>query len=62
MAATHVHHMQKALDQMNLQVHHVISDITGLTGLAIIDAILAVNGTRRSWPNCATRVSKPVPK
>jgi transposase len=41
MAATHVHHMQKALDQMNLQVHHVISDITGLTGLAIIDAILS---------------------
>lgn len=34
MASTHVHHMQKALDQMNLQLHHVISDITGLTGLA----------------------------
>jgi len=41
MAATHVHHMQKALDQMNLQIHHVISDITGQTGLAIVDAILA---------------------
>jgi transposase len=41
MAATHVHHMQKALDQMNLQLHHVISDITGQTGLAIVDAILA---------------------
>jgi transposase len=41
MAATHVNHMQKALDQMNLQLHHVISDITGLTGLAIVDAILA---------------------
>src|SRR4051794_2076112 len=40
MGATHVHHMQKALDQMNLQLHHVISDITGLTGLAILDAIL----------------------
>jgi len=40
MAATHVQHMQKALDQMNLQLHHVISDITGMTGLAIIDAIL----------------------
>jgi transposase len=40
MAATHVNHMQKALDQMNLQVHHVISDITGQTGLAIVDAIL----------------------
>jgi hypothetical protein len=33
--------MQKALDQMNIQLHHVISDITGVTGLAIIDAILA---------------------
>ncbi len=40
MATCHVHHMQKALDQMNLQLHHVISDITGTTGLAIVDAIL----------------------
>src|SRR5262249_17448020 len=28
------------LTQMNLQIHHVISDITGATGLAILDAIL----------------------
>src|SRR5882762_2392678 len=42
MAATqHVQHMHKALTQMNLQIHHVISDITGTTGLAIVDAILA---------------------
>jgi transposase len=41
MAAQHVQHMQKALTQMNLQIHHVISDITGLTGLTIVDAILA---------------------
>jgi hypothetical protein len=41
MAATHVNHMQKALDQMNVQLHHVISDIVGQTGLAIVDAILA---------------------
>lgn len=40
-AATHIQHMQKALDQMNLQLHHVISDITGATGLAIVEAILA---------------------
>jgi transposase len=40
MAATHVNHMQKALDQMNLQLHHVISDIVGQTGLAIVGAIL----------------------
>lgn len=37
----HVQHVQKALDQMNLQVHHVITDITGVTGAAIIEAILA---------------------
>jgi transposase len=41
LAATHVLHMQKALDQMNVQLHHVLSDITGLSGLAILDAILA---------------------
>jgi transposase len=40
MAAQHAQHMQKALTQMNVQLHHVISDITGLTGLAIVDAIL----------------------
>jgi len=41
LAATHTQHMQKALTQMNLQLHHVLSDITGVTGLAILDAILA---------------------
>jgi transposase len=40
-ASEQVLRMQKALDQMNLQIHHVISDITGLTGLSILDAILA---------------------
>jgi transposase len=41
LAATHTQHIQKALTQMNLQLHHVLSDITGVTGLAILDAILA---------------------
>src|SRR6202022_1439177 len=41
MASSHVQHMQKALDQMNLQLHHVISDITGMSGVAILEAILA---------------------
>jgi transposase len=40
MAAAHVQHMQKALTQMNLQIHHVLSDITGQSGLAILDAIV----------------------
>ena len=35
-AASHIQHMQKALMQMNLQLHHVVSDITGQTGLLII--------------------------
>jgi transposase len=40
MASQHVQHMHKALTQMNLQIQHVIDDITGWTGLAILDAIL----------------------
>lgn len=39
-AARHVQHMQKALMEMNLQVHHVLNDITGVTGMRIIKAIL----------------------
>jgi transposase len=39
-AAQHVQHMQKALTQMNLQLHHVIADITGVTGMAIIRKIV----------------------
>jgi len=39
-ASWHIQHIHKALDQMNLQVHHVLADITGQTGLAIVEAIL----------------------
>lgn len=41
MTAKHIQHMQKSLDQMNLHLHHVISDITGVTGMRIIRAIVA---------------------
>jgi len=41
LAAVHVQHIHKALTQMNLQIHHVLSDITGASGLAVVDAILA---------------------
>ena len=40
-SAVHVQHMQKALTQMNLLVHNVVTDITGVTGMSIIKAILA---------------------
>jgi len=40
-AAAHIQHMQKALMQMNVQVHHVVTDITGVTGMRIIRAIVS---------------------
>jgi transposase len=40
-ACQHLLRVQKALDQMNVQLHHAVSDITGLTGLSILDAIVA---------------------
>lgn len=42
-AASHIQHMQKALMHMNVQLHHVVSDITGATGMRIIRAILSGN-------------------
>lgn len=40
-AAAHIQHMQKALTFMNIQLQHVISNITGVTGMRIIRAIIA---------------------
>ena len=39
-AASHAQHMQKALEQMNVKLTQVASDITGVTGMLIITAIL----------------------
>jgi transposase len=38
--STHIQHMQKALTQMNLPLQTVVSDITGVSGMKIIHAIL----------------------
>src|SRR4051794_2402327 len=55
-AASHIQHMQKALMQMNVQLHHIVSDITGATGMRIVrdivagerdPAVLAAHGDRR---------------
>ena len=43
-ASHHIQHMHKALTQMNVKFQHVISDITGKTGMGIIEAI--VDGER----------------
>jgi transposase len=46
MAGSHEQHMQKALERMNLKIHDVISDLTGASGLKMIERILA--GERRA--------------
>ncbi len=42
-ASRHIQHMQKALSQMNIQLHNVISDVTGATGMRIIRSIIRGN-------------------
>jgi transposase len=39
-AASYIQRMQKALMQMNVQLHHVVADITGVTGIRIIRDIV----------------------
>jgi len=38
--STQIQHMQKALLQMNIQLAHVLSDLSGVSGLAILEAII----------------------
>lgn len=39
--AAHIQHMQKALTLMNIQLHHVVTDLTGVTGMRIVREIVA---------------------
>jgi transposase len=41
MTVKHIQHMQKSLDQMHLHLHHVMSDVTGVTGMRILRAMVA---------------------
>jgi len=47
-AASHIQHMQKALTEMNLQLHHVVADITGATRQS------ARSRDHRFWDDCTT--------
>jgi transposase len=63
LAAMHVQHMQKALEQMNVKLTEVLSDITGVTGMMIIAAILAGKRdaqelARLRDPGCAKSVAE----
>jgi len=57
-ASAHVQHMQKALEQMNLKLTEVIDDITGKTGMLIINAILAGERNPRELANLRDRRCK----
>jgi transposase len=60
-AASHIQHMQKALMQMNLQLHHVVSDITGVTGMKVIRAIVDGNhdpAALAEFRDCRCKASK----
>lgn len=59
MAASHVQHMQKALERMNVKLHDQISDLTGVSGQKVVRAILA--GERdpaKLLPLCAPQIRR----
>ena len=53
-ASEHIMHMQKALDQMNLQVHRVLSDITGGADFGYWTRFSKDSAIRSSWPSSVT--------
>ncbi len=58
MSATHINMMQKALEQMNIKLQHVIADIVGKSGQEIIKAI--IDGERdpeKLYTYCQKRIS-----
>src|SRR5215467_1748446 len=54
-----IQHIQKALNEMNLHLHHVLTDISGQSGLAILDAIF---GGERDPKKLASLVDRRVKK
>ncbi len=61
-SSTHIQRMQKALTQMNLQLHKVISDITVLTGLNIIRAIISGERNPQTLAELADKRIKSTPE
>jgi len=53
-ASASIQHMQKALIQMNVHLHKVLSDITGVTGMRIIRSILEGERNPRTLASLST--------
>ena len=58
--STQCQHLQKVLQQMNVQLHQVLSDVTGVSGLAIIQAIWRASAIRPNWPRWWTGGCTPI--
>ena len=59
LAASHVQHMQKALDRMNIKVHEVISSLTGVSGMGMLRAIVAgERDTEKLLALCGVQIRK----
>jgi len=59
MAATHVQHMQQALERMNVKLHDVIAKLTGVSGLAVVRAILGgERDPQRLLALCDTQIQR----
>lgn len=57
LAASHIQHMQKALDLMNVRLHTVISQIQGVSGLKVVEAILGgERDARRLAALCSSQI------
>lgn len=61
-AARQIHLMQKSLEQMNVQLHKVLSDISGVSGMRILRAIVAGQRSPEELAAMATGGIKATPK
>jgi hypothetical protein len=58
-AASHVQQIQKALVQMNLQLHNVVSDVTGVTGMKSCGRFSTANAIRTCSHSIAITGARP---
>jgi transposase len=61
-AAKQIHRIQKSLEQMNLQLHKVLSDISGVSGMRILRAIVSGTTDAQALSQMAEGCIKATPK
>jgi transposase len=61
-AAKQIHRIQKSLEQMNLQLHKVLSDISGVSGMRILRAIVSGTTDAHALSQLAEGCIKATPK